>query len=282
MPRLACVFIAETLAEAQQVRRRLADYGIEATVQDDRLGRDAGRNARQGGGAGHSATRSPSAEIRVLVVPEDFEFSQEVVEEFEAKRRPRYGRSRSGPARDADSDTLDGNNGDEGNNGDDGNNGDEGDEGEYAPDNDADHGEYGNRGHSHGGHGNREYGNGTASEVAADWPRCPQCRRPRLAICPACQTAGSRFRLAGDHSGSSAWLGSASSLARPLLVCSTCDHPFTPEFYRRCEGCGHEFPDGLDAPRATPVEEAARQGGTFLAALGMFAAALYIAWRLLR
>ncbi|MEY4177896.1 MAG: hypothetical protein RLY70_1470, partial [Planctomycetota bacterium] len=39
MPRLACVFIAETLAEAQQVRRRLADYGIEATVQDDRLGR---------------------------------------------------------------------------------------------------------------------------------------------------------------------------------------------------------------------------------------------------
>lgn len=236
MPRRASVYIAETLAEAQQLRRRLADYGIEATVHDDGLSRDAGR-------------------VRVLVELEDFEFSQEVVEEFEAKRRPRYGRSSDHPNRRGSAGTYEDND----------------DNGAY----DAHHAR-------DGGADDDSNAAQAEAEIDGDWPRCPECYRPRLAICPACQTAGSRFRLAGDHSGSSAWLDSASSLARPLLVCSTCDHPFTPEFYRRCEGCGHNFPDGLDTPRATPVEEAARQGGTFLATLGLIAAALYVAWRLLR
>jgi hypothetical protein len=33
---------------------------------------------------------------------------------------------------------------------------------------------------------------------------------------------------------------------RLALTCSTCDEPFVPEFPRRCEWCGHEFPDGYD------------------------------------
>lgn len=228
MPRLACVYIAETLAEAQAARRQLAGYGIDASIE-----------ASSGDGPSHRSHRSPG--LRVMVPPEDFEFSREVVEEFEAKQRP--GRRRSVTADPSDLDDFDG------------------DDPSSTFDADDHVAETG---------------------VAIDWPRCPRCRRPRLAICPACQTAGSRFPLAGDHSGSSAWLGTAGPLGRPLLVCSTCDHPFMPEFYRRCEGCGHEFPDGIDAPKSTPVEEAARQGGTFLATLGLAAAALYIAWRLLR
>jgi len=31
-----------------------------------------------------------------------------------------------------------------------------------------------------------------------------------------------------------------------MLLCPTCDEPFTPQFARRCNGCGHEFPDGFD------------------------------------
>lgn len=32
----------------------------------------------------------------------------------------------------------------------------------------------------------------------------------------------------------------------PLLICPTCDEPFHPQYLRRCEWCGHDFPDGLD------------------------------------
>jgi hypothetical protein len=43
-----------------------------------------------------------------------------------------------------------------------------------------------------------------------------------------------------------------------LLICPTCDEPFTPRFVRRCGGCGHEFPDGFDDPR-----QAAELAGTW-------------------
>lgn len=239
MPRLACVFIAETLAEAQLVRRQIAGYGIDATIQHD----DLDHRSSDGEPASRSAaSRDRSPGPRVMVPPEDFEFAREVAEEFESKRQPRFGRDDRPGRRFADRLEFD--------------------RDPYGQDGwDADH---------------------AGNEIDPDWPRCPRCRRPRLAVCPACQTAGSKFPLADDHSGSSAWLGTASPLARPLLVCTTCDHPFTPEFYRRCEGCGHTFPDGLDTPRSTPVEDAARRGGTFLVTLAMAAAALYVAWRLLR
>ena len=34
----------------------------------------------------------------------------------------------------------------------------------------------------------------------------------------------------------------------PLLICPTCDEPFHPRYLRRCEWCGHEFPDGVENP----------------------------------
>ena len=35
-----------------------------------------------------------------------------------------------------------------------------------------------------------------------------------------------------------------------MLLCPTCDEPFTPQFARRCDDCGHEFPDGFDQTEA--------------------------------
>jgi hypothetical protein len=38
------------------------------------------------------------------------------------------------------------------------------------------------------------------------------------------------------------------SASPPLLICPTCDEPFHPQYLRRCEWCGHEFPDGGEMP----------------------------------
>ena len=40
-----------------------------------------------------------------------------------------------------------------------------------------------------------------------------------------------------------------------MLLCPTCDEPFTPQFARRCSACGHEFPDGIDQPQAERASE---------------------------
>ena len=41
-----------------------------------------------------------------------------------------------------------------------------------------------------------------------------------------------------------------------VLMCSTCDEPFVPEFPRRCEWCGHEFADGYDVePKVAEAAE---------------------------
>lgn len=73
------------------------------------------------------------------------------------------------------------------------------------------------------------------------WPRCPDCQQARLAVCPFCQTAGNDFPLAyrgpGDGEG-----GFATKL---MVECPTCDEAFEPRFYKLCEQCGHEFPDGV-------------------------------------
>jgi hypothetical protein len=42
----------------------------------------------------------------------------------------------------------------------------------------------------------------------------------------------------------------AESASSTLLLCPTCDEPFHPEYLRRCEWCGHEFPDGVEIPVA--------------------------------
>jgi len=216
MSRLVCVFVADSPAEAHLVRNRLADYGIDATLQNDALQ------------AASDVGRDWSLSPRVMVPIEDAEFAREVAEEFEVRQKSRG-------ARDTDSewptDPLD----------------------------------------------------------WEDWPCCPRCRRRRLTHCPACHTAGTDFPLAefvspdspdepirlvaddpdGRHDG-------------VLIVCPTCDEAFSPEFYRRCENCGHEFERGLEPPTVTPFEETTRHGVAWLVSIALFLGAIYVAWRLLR
>lgn len=69
---------------------------------------------------------------------------------------------------------------------------------------------------------------------------CPACGRPRTAVCPYCRTSGTRFRIA-DTFG-------ADMAEEPLLLCPTCDEPFEASYVRVCEGCGHHFDSGVEAP----------------------------------
>jgi hypothetical protein len=69
---------------------------------------------------------------------------------------------------------------------------------------------------------------------------CPQCGRARMTVCPFCHTASTDFPRAdqpplaeGDSDGE-------------LLICRTCDEPFVPDYYRRCEWCGHDFGSGVE------------------------------------
>lgn len=81
-------------------------------------------------------------------------------------------------------------------------------------------------------------------EKPAAVARCPDCHRPRTAICPVCGTGGSGFRpgeMVGDRDAE-AGEGPA------LLLCPICDEPFEPGYLRCCEWCGHEFADGLEPP----------------------------------
>jgi hypothetical protein len=39
---------------------------------------------------------------------------------------------------------------------------------------------------------------------------------------------------------------SESERSPTMLICTTCDEPFIPEYPRLCEWCGHEFGDGFE------------------------------------
>ena len=89
-------------------------------------------------------------------------------------------------------------------------------------------------------------------EAAIDaWPNCPECGQPRHTNCPFCQTAGHEFPPA--H------LPDTQIPEKPLVVCPTCDEPFTPEYLRACEWCDFRFEDGLEtnssySPPATHLQ----------------------------
>jgi predicted RNA-binding Zn-ribbon protein involved in translation (DUF1610 family) len=124
------------------------------------------------------------------------------------------------------------------------------------------------------------------TEVLEAWPCCPECGARRLTRCKICGTSGSDFPPADPNSGDLLGLptppagasgcscgpggcGShgaaaekesgaaeanadsspaAETSSSPLLICPTCDEPFHPQYLRRCEWCGHEFPDGVEFP----------------------------------
>jgi hypothetical protein len=68
---------------------------------------------------------------------------------------------------------------------------------------------------------------------------CPQCGRARMTVCPFCNTASTDFPRADQPA--QAGLDSDGE----LLICRTCDEPFVPDYYRRCEWCGHDFGSGV-------------------------------------
>ena len=67
-----------------------------------------------------------------------------------------------------------------------------------------------------------------------------------------------------------------------MLLCPTCDEPFTPQFARRCGDCGHEFPDGFDQAQVEQASEGLNSRILFcLGAIVLFtAASLIYFWRL--
>jgi len=92
-----------------------------------------------------------------------------------------------------------------------------------------------------------------------DWPTCPQCGRRRQTVCPICETAGTDLPLADpNHVGVAPTLGPQKNEAdsnRPLLICTTCDEPFPPQFYQVCQWCGYEYEEGLPAPQTSGSHE---------------------------
>ena len=113
----------------------------------------------------------------------------------------------------------------------------------------------------------------TTSET---WPTCPGCAARRSTRCPICGTAGSDFQPAdmgfvwipeladaareapscncgpggctpaGEQTEVSGADEAASESPARLLMCPTCDEPFTPQYPRLCEWCGHDFGDGYE------------------------------------
>ena len=53
-----------------------------------------------------------------------------------------------------------------------------------------------------------------------------------------------------------------------MLVCTTCDEPFVPEYPRRCEWCGHQFEDGYDVDEQPTFEPLSGRAIAVIIALG--------------
>jgi hypothetical protein len=87
-----------------------------------------------------------------------------------------------------------------------------------------------------------------ADRATDTWPVCPDCRRRRHTSCPVCQTAGTQFPAAFH-----AQIDDRAA-AQLLVLCTTCDEAFAPQFPARCEWCGHHFPDGWEPAPNKNVE----------------------------
>ena len=120
---------------------------------------------------------------------------------------------------------------------------------------------------------------------AENWPHCPHCRRPRQTECPACGTAGHRFpvaefvgppedeglvRLRGDDEDDEL-----------LVICPTCDEPFTPKFYRHCEACDYDFGHGRVIEREQFSTEQWQRAKRMLVGCAFVAFWLWLIWRFL-
>lgn len=105
------------------------------------------------------------------------------------------------------------------------------------------------------------------------WPLCPSCGEPRSARCPLCGESGSHFRAAdGPY---------PTPNNEALFLCPSCDDCITPEWYRLCARCGHDFGRGLEIqqPPANRLELSLRMLTAVLIVLGLAAVlAGYFVW----
>jgi Putative prokaryotic signal transducing protein len=88
-------------------------------------------------------------------------------------------------------------------------------------------------------------------DQGTQWPACPSCRRPRLTSCPVCETAGTQFDEAFLPESSQDNAAAENDRGALLVICPTCDEPFSPQFPPRCEWCGHRF---SDSPEPRPED----------------------------
>lgn len=79
-------------------------------------------------------------------------------------------------------------------------------------------------------------------------PSCPDCGRARTTVCPFCETVSSRFIHADT-------IESDAGAEEALVICPTCDEPFVPQYFRRCEWCGHDFGSGAEPPQIVRASE---------------------------
>lgn len=102
------------------------------------------------------------------------------------------------------------------------------------------------------------------------WPTCPGCGRRRTTVCPFCETVGNQFPAADANFSADNEDETGPALA---IICTTCDEPWVPDFYRRCEWCGHDFGRGLATPQGEPEIRPPERINprALLVALGLFA-----------
>ena len=84
---------------------------------------------------------------------------------------------------------------------------------------------------------NNEVDELSPAELPDDWPTCPQCSRRRTTACPFCGTSGDHFQPADRIPEEAEEEENDDS----LLLCSTCDEPFSPHYLPVCEWCSHRF-----------------------------------------
>jgi hypothetical protein len=94
-------------------------------------------------------------------------------------------------------------------------------------------------------------------DVIDVWPACPQCQKPRMTICPYCQTAGTELpRADANFSADLVELESSTAPeARLAVICPVCDEPWSARFMRVCEWCSHDFGVGL-VEKSRPTRDA--------------------------
>lgn len=106
-----------------------------------------------------------------------------------------------------------------------------------------------------------------------DWPLCPECSERRSARCENCGASGTKFRLAEiDESVAGQCI---------FLVCDNCDDHVSPQWYRLCPRCGHDFGAGVEAD-ASSKQLPRLSGGEWLVigllALGGLVLGAYFVW----